>query len=71
MVVRQWFRSFSNETGLFTSAVFSETGEYTISCTVSDGENTFETTCSIKVEALDEYEDIDPDAIEKKAPEFM
>ena len=61
---------FSNETGLFTSAVFSETGEYTISCTVSDGENTFETTCSIKVEALDEYEDIDPDVIEKKAPEI-
>lgn len=61
---------FSNETGLFTNAVFSETGEYTISCAVSDGVNTFETICPIKVEALDEYEDIDPDVIEKKAPEI-
>jgi len=61
---------FSDESGLFTTVVFSETGEYNISCTVNDGESVFETTRTIKVEALDEYEDIDPDIIEQAKPEI-
>jgi|GEM_PF-919342 YD repeat-containing protein len=53
--------SFSDASGAFTSVTCSVNGSYDITCTVSDGENTYQCVKTIVCEPADSFTDIDPE----------
>lgn len=59
-----------NENALITSIIFNSTGTYTLSCMVSDGENSIEITKDIIVTDGDEYSSIGTGTVEAIKPEI-
>ncbi|WP_019680070.1 VWA domain-containing protein [Ruminococcus flavefaciens] len=59
--------SFSDTSGAFTSVISSVNGSYDITCTVSDGVNTYQCVKTIVCEPADSYTDIGPE--QQQTPE--